>query len=88
VLVNPEWVAPSVFGDRQIVTIDPVEPWGANSLLIGDHVVIPASVPRTRNRVEKALVKQGWSGTVVEIDVSEFQKAEGGVTCMSILIAT
>jgi dimethylargininase len=88
VLVNPEWVAPSVFGDRQIVTIDPVEPWGANSLMIRDHVVIPASVPRTRNRVERALVKQGWGGTVVEIDVSEFQKAEGGVTCMSILITT
>jgi dimethylargininase len=88
VLVNPEWVSPRVFGDRHIVTIDPSEPWGANVLAIGEQLVIPASVPRTRNRVERALVDMGRAATVAAIDVSEFQKAEAGVTCMSILITT
>ena len=84
VLVNPDWVAPSVFAGHEIVTVDPTEPWGANVLAIGHTVLIPASAPRTRDRLRAALA----GIDVVAVDVSELQKAEAGVTCMSILIAT
>jgi dimethylargininase len=42
-------------------------------------VICPASAPRTRGRVQK----QGFRTAAV--DVSELQKAEAGVTCLSVV---
>ena len=47
---------------------------------IGDGVVYPTSFPRTRERLEKAGI------SVTAVDVSELQKAEGAVTCCSLLV--
>ncbi|MGH9118897.1 MAG: dimethylarginine dimethylaminohydrolase family protein [Acidimicrobiales bacterium] len=59
--------------------IDAAEPSGANVLTLGDAVVIAASAPRTA----EAVADLGWAVHVVEID--EFEKAEAGVTCLSVL---
>jgi dimethylargininase len=80
VLVNPEWVSPDVFGDHAVVTIDPTEPWAANVLAIADTVIIPASAPRTLARL------RDYGVNAVPVDVSELQKAEAGVTCLSLII--
>jgi dimethylargininase len=42
-------------------------------------VIVPAAHPRTRARLEAEGV------TTVAVDVSEIAKAEGGVTCCSLL---
>jgi len=57
------------------------EPGAADVLAIGDTAIIPASFPETARNLERA----GW--TVLAIDVSELQKAEAGVTCMSLILA-
>jgi dimethylargininase len=80
VLVNPEWVSPDVFGDHAVLTIDPTEPWAANVLAIADTVIIPASAPRTLARL------RDYGVNAVPVDVSELQKAEAGVTCLSLII--
>ena len=80
VLLNPEWVDPETFEGATVVTVDPDEPFGANALPIGDVVIVPASAPKTRERLRCAGL------TPVAVDISEFEKAEAAVTCLSILI--
>jgi len=81
VLVNPRWVDRAVFGQPSIIEVDPAEPMAANGLLIGDRLIYPESFPRTRARLEAA-------GIAVEpVEVSELQKAEGAVTCCSLVVA-
>ena len=46
---------------------------------VGDNLVMAASFPRTRAKLEA----RGF--TVVPVDLSELQKAEGGPTCLSIV---
>ncbi|MES2137717.1 MAG: arginine deiminase family protein [Pseudomonadota bacterium] len=70
-------VDPSQFIDVEPIAVD--EPAAANALRAGERLIIPAGNPRTADRLRD----RGF--TVVEIDVSELQKAEAGVTCMSLV---
>ena len=79
VLINPEWVDRIAFAPFHQIDIDRDEPHAANALRIGDGVVYPSSFPRTLRRLESA----GIRPTLV--DVSELQKAEGAVTCCSLV---
>jgi dimethylargininase len=79
VLVNPAWIDPSLFGRFAAIEVDPNEPYAANGMLVGGRLIYPSSFPRTRERLEARGV------TVVPVDVSELQKAEGAVTCCSLV---
>jgi len=79
VLLNPAWVDARVLDAAERIEVDPAEPWAANALEIGGAVVYPAAFPRTRDR----LLRRGLD--VREVDVSELAKAEGGVTCCSLV---
>ncbi|MBN1303081.1 MAG: hypothetical protein JXA13_01505 [Anaerolineales bacterium] len=78
-LVNKAWVDTSIFPNWKIVEIDPSEPYGANGLWINNCILYPFAFPKTRKRLED----QGMC--VVEVDVSELAKAEGAVTCCSLV---
>jgi len=82
VLVNPAWVDPRMFGAVRTVEVDPREPLAANGLRVGNALLHGAGFPGTRRRLE-ALGLQ-----VVPIDLSELAKAEGAVTCCSIVFQT
>lgn len=79
-LINPDWVDKAVFANFELLDIDPGEPHAANALRVADSLVYPASCPRTLDR----LTDHGID--VVPVDVSELQKAEGGVTCCSLIV--
>jgi len=80
VLVNPAWLHDAAPFDRyRSIVIDPSEAHAANALRIGDTVVHPANFPGTHERLEAAGIR------VVALDLSELQKAEGAVTCCSIV---
>ena len=78
-LVNPAWVDRSDFAGLGVLEVDPAEPDAANALRVGDSVVFPAAFPLTRRRLEQAGI------AVVTVDVSELARAEGAVTCCSLL---
>ena len=78
-LVNPAWLDAKALDEFTKITVPVQEPWAANTLLIGDRVLIPSHHPQTA----KTLRRDGLSVDTVEI--LEFAKAEGGVTCLSIL---
>jgi len=77
ILINPDWIDPSLFADVKPIPTD--EPFAANCVRAGDRLILPAGNPRTADELRRL----GYD--MVEIDVSELQKAEAGVTCMSLL---
>ena len=77
ILVNPNWVDPAVFVDVEPIPTD--EPAASNCLRAGDRLILPAGNPRTAAELRRL----GYD--LVEVDVSELQKAEAGVTCMSLI---
>ena len=83
-LINPNWVDARTFGegrwgDWRLIEVDKAEPYAANALLIGETVIYPANFSRTRQRLEAHGI------SVMTVDVSELAKAEGAVTCCSVI---
>ena len=76
-LVNRDWVDVSAFTGYDLLDVE--EPWAADVLAVGDFVLMPDGFPKTRAVLER----RGFA--VRTIDVSELQKAEAGVTCMSVI---
>jgi dimethylargininase len=81
VLLNPGWVDARAFAAFERIEVDPSEPFGANVVDAGAALVYAAAFPRTRERLER----HGLSVRTVEMD--ELAKAEGAVTCCSLLLA-
>jgi dimethylargininase len=78
-LINPRMVERRVFGAMDFVEVDPAEPHAGNALLLDQTVIYPAAHEKTRRRLEERGIK------VAAVDVSEMLKAEGGVTCCSLV---
>lgn len=78
-LANRSWVDASAFGKMKVIEVVPSEPYAGNALLVGGSVIYPANFSRTRQRLEDC----GFRLSIV--DVSELQKAEGAVTCCSLI---
>jgi dimethylargininase len=81
VLANLDWIDARALGGVEVVRADSSEPWGASVLRVDDTLVMPAGFPRTR-----ALLRARGL-TVNIVDLSELRKAEGGPTCLSILVS-
>ena len=79
VLINRNWVPGDAFADLIAIDIDADEPLAANALLVGETVIYPAAFPRTRARLEQRGIR------VKTVEVDEIAKAEGGVTCCSLV---
>lgn len=79
VLLNPDWIDPAAFEDVFLLPSHPDEAFGANSLRAGERLIYPAAYPRTAERL-RAL---GFD--VDEVDIGELEKAEAGLTCMSLI---
>jgi dimethylargininase len=80
-LLNPAFIDARAFRSREIIEVDAREPYGANALLVGDQVVCSSSYPRTHER----LLKRGLP--VRLLDYSELNKAEGELTCCSLIFS-
>ncbi|MEF9979617.1 MAG: dimethylargininase [Thermomonas sp.] len=80
VLVNPAWVDLAPFAEYRKIEVDPGEQHAANAVRLGDAVLYPDCFPRTLERLLAAGI------AVTTVDVSELQKAEGAVTCCSVLL--
>jgi len=78
-IVNPNWIEPRIFSGGRIIEIDAQEPFAANVLWLGEVTLVAQAYPRTRDRLEAYGIK------CRTIDMSELAKAEGGLTCCSIL---
>jgi dimethylargininase len=78
-LYSERSIDPAQFASVEPLAVDESEPAAANCARAGDRLILPAGNPRTAS----LLRDRGFR--VVEVDVSELQKAEAGVTCMSLI---
>lgn len=79
-IIDPESVDPETFKDFQKIEVRREENYAANCVALGETVLMPEGYPKLAKRVEK----EGFK--VLPIPMTEFKKAEGGPTCLSILI--
>lgn len=78
-LINPAWVDQAHFTGMKFIQVDPSEPYAANALLVGETLLYQPAYPKTRLRLDAAGL------TVRLLDQSELAKAEGALTCCSII---
>jgi dimethylargininase len=78
-LINPEWVDRVNFPGMQFIDVDPSEPYAANVLLVGEEVIYQPAYPKTCLRLEAAGIHP------ILVDQSELAKAEGALTCCSLI---
>ena len=76
-LYDSATIEPAQFAGVEPIAVE--EAPAANCVRAGDRIILPAGNPRT------AAMLRDRGFTVVEVDVSELQKAEAGVTCMSLI---
>ena len=60
------------------IEIGPEDAYSANSVWVNDRVLVPAGYPVTSEKIKAA----GYE--VIELDVSEFRKLDGGLSCLSL----
>lgn len=80
VLANPDWLELGPFRGVRVLEVPEAEPAAANVLRVAGAVALHAGHPRTGD----LLARHGYD--LRAVDVSEFLKAEAGVTCLSILV--
>jgi dimethylargininase len=81
-LVNRAWVPDSAFKDFELVDVHPSEPSAANVVRVGSRLLYSAAFPWTLERL------RGRNLQVTTVDVGELAKAEGAVTCCSVIMNT
>jgi dimethylargininase len=78
-LLNPAWVDAAAFEYFNLLEVPQAEPWAANTIAVGDAVLVPSAFKQTRALIEA----HGFE--VITTDISELQKAEGALTCLSLM---
>ena len=81
VLMNPAWAPTEALRGFDILDVDPREAYGANIVRVLDRLLYSSAFPRTQERLER----RGFE--VMTVDVSEIAKAEGAVTCCSLIFS-
>ncbi len=66
------------FESFNILKITDHESYAANCIWVNDTVLVPEHYPNAKKTIEKA----GYA--VIEVDVSEFRKLDGGLSCLSL----
>jgi dimethylargininase len=71
----PGW---SALGAYEIVRVPEAERYAANALRVNDHVLVAAGYPETRAAIES------FGFPVIPLDMSEFRRLDGGLSCLSL----
>jgi dimethylargininase len=60
------------------IIVDAQEAYAANTLWVNDHLLTPKGFPKTRKKLD------AMGMDIIELDMSEVRKMDGGLTCLSI----
>lgn len=77
-LVTQEIASRKEFAGYDLIRVNDKESYAANSVRINDHVLIPAGNPVLQSDLERL------SYSVIPLEMSEFQKMDGGLSCLSL----
>jgi len=73
-----EFLSKPEFQEFNILEVEPDESYAANCIWVNDTVLVPDGYPKTSQVIKSA----GYD--ILEIDVSEFRKLDGGLSCLSL----
>ena len=79
-LINRKWVDLENFEGFDLIDVDESEPFAANCLPVNDSIIFPVAFPKTAAKLEA----HGYRIKPVVVD--ELAKAEGAVTCCSLIV--
>ena len=79
-LINRKWVDVENFEGFELIEVDESEPFAANCLPIRDSIIFPVAFPKTTAKLEA----RGYK--IKPVIVDELAKAEGAVTCCSLIV--
>ena len=79
VLLNPRWLDAFAFSGLRQLYVPEDEPWAANTIRVDNNVCLEAGAPQTVDLV------QPYAGNIAMLDISEFRKAEGSLSCLSLI---
>jgi len=77
-LVTADFKAKEQLKGYDLIVLDSTESYAANTLLVNEHLLIPAGYPGTCKQLDKLGLN------MIELEVSEVRKMDGGLTCMSL----
>ena len=66
------------FQKFNLIEISEKESYSANCIWINNNVLVPKNFPETAEKIKNA----GYN--IIELDMSEFQKLDGGLSCLSL----
>ncbi len=69
----------SIISSSGIIISDQEESYSANCLTVNDFLLIPKGFPKSKMKI----LELGYN--ITELDMSEFRKMDGGLTCLSLL---
>lgn len=78
IVVTGELVEKSELASFNPVVITTEDAYSANSVWVNDRVLVPTDYPATGEKIQAA----GYE--IIELDVSEFRKLDGGLSCLSL----
>ena len=73
-----EFLSNPIFESYDFIEIPGHESYAANCIWVNEFVIIPSGYPITKERISDAGFK------IIEVDVSEFKKLDGGLSCLSL----
>ena len=79
-LINPERVDTGSFKNFKWIEVEEKDSYAANCLAINNQVLMPKGY----QKVKKKIIQQGFE--TIELEMSEFEKADGGITCLNLIL--
>jgi len=77
-IICGEFKSDPIFSGFDHIEIPEEESYAANCIWVNDNVLIPAGYPLSKEKISST----GYN--VIEVDVSEFKKLDGGLSCLSL----
>ena len=79
-VIDPSSVDTSPFKNFDWIEVDEKERYAANCLRLEEFVLMPAGYPKVADHIRRRGFK------TLELEMSEFEKADGAITCLSLII--
>jgi dimethylargininase len=79
-VIDPASIDASPFKNFEWIEVEENERYAANCLRLGKSVLMPSGYPKVADRIRR----HGFE--VIELEMSEFEKADGSITCLSLII--
>ncbi|RLD61023.1 MAG: N(G),N(G)-dimethylarginine dimethylaminohydrolase [Bacteroidetes bacterium] len=77
-VLSGEFLTKPEFQKFNILKVDDDESYSSNCIWVNGTVLVPKGYPKSKSTIEKAGYK------TIEVDVSEFRKLDGGLSCLSL----